>query len=47
VGLGVLPILTDVAKVFASDRGSPIGPALYTAAAAMLAMKRHRTASAR
>ncbi|GAB7004411.1 hypothetical protein JCM18899A_18840 [Nocardioides sp. AN3] len=39
-GAAVLPILTDVAKVFAAIAGSPIGPALYGAAAGLLAFNR-------
>jgi hypothetical protein len=38
-GSAILPILTDVARVFAAIGDSPIGPPLYTAAAAMLALK--------
>lgn len=38
-GALVLPLLTDAAKVFATIAGSPIGPVLYSAAAALLAMK--------
>lgn len=38
-GSMMLPLLTDVAKVFAVIADSPIGPGLYTAAAAMLTLK--------
>jgi hypothetical protein len=39
-GAIVLPILTDVAKVFTVLADSPIGPALFTAAAGMMAISR-------
>lgn len=43
-GSAVLPVLTTVAKVFATIADSPIGPTLYTAAAAMLVFGKASTA---
>jgi hypothetical protein len=39
-GAVVLPLLTDVAKVFGALASSPIGPGLYAAAAGMIALNR-------